>query len=105
MAGLLVSVRSAEEARAAVEGGATVVDVKEPDRGPLGRASGETWRAVLEMVPPSIPVSVALGELGEWQGGLGSLEGIAFRKLGLSGAGADWRGRWAEIRRLEGDGP
>ena len=105
MAGLLVSVRSAEEARSAVEGGASVVDVKEPDRGPLGRASAETWRAVREAVPPSIPVSVALGELYDWGGGCGPLEGIAFRKLGLAGAGPDWRSRWAEIRRLEGDGP
>ena len=105
MAGLLVSVRSAGEARAAVEGGATVVDIKEPDRGPLGRASTETWRAVLEVVPPSIPVSVALGELIEWEGGAGSLQGVAFRKLGLAGAGPNWHARWAEIRRLEGAGP
>ena len=105
MAGLLVSVRSADEAKAAVEGGATVVDVKEPDRGPLGRASVGTWRAVLEVVPPSTPVSVALGELRDWDGTPGSFGGIAFRKLGLAGAGPDWRTRWAEVRRLEGVGP
>ncbi len=100
MAGLLVSVRSAEEAKAAVEGGATVIDVKEPDRGPLGRASAATWRAVRHVVPPAIPVSVALGELRDWGGmGKGDLNGIAFRKLGLAGAGRDWRADWAEIRR------
>jgi uncharacterized protein (UPF0264 family) len=101
MAGLLVSVRSAEEARAAVRGGARVVDVKEPDRGPLGMASSATWRLVREVVPASISVSVALGELVDWEGGSGSFEGIAYRKLGLAGAGADWRSRWAEIRRVE----
>jgi (5-formylfuran-3-yl)methyl phosphate synthase len=102
MAGLLVSVRSLEEARAAVEGGASVVDVKEPDRGPLGRASARTWRAVREAVPATIPVSVALGELRDWSGGGGPLDGISFRKIGLAGAGPDWRSRWAEVRRLEG---
>jgi uncharacterized protein (UPF0264 family) len=102
MAGLLVSVRSAEEARAAVEGGASVVDVKEPDRGPLGRASASTWRAVRQVVPSTIPVSVALGELLDWSGVAESLEGISFRKIGLAGSGPDWRSRWAEVRRLEG---
>ncbi len=99
MAGLLVSVRSADEARAAFEGGATVVDVKDPSRGPLGRASGDVWRSVREAVPASTPVSVALGELADWDGppefdGLG----LAYRKLGLAHAGRDWARRWARIR-------
>jgi (5-formylfuran-3-yl)methyl phosphate synthase len=102
MAGLLVSVRSAEEARSAVEGGATIVDVKEPDEGPLGRASAETWRLVRESVPASIPISVALGELRDWPGPAGPLDGIAFRKLGLSDSGPHWADRWAEVRRDEG---
>jgi uncharacterized protein (UPF0264 family) len=104
MAGLLVSVRSAEEARAAVQGGASVVDVKEPDRGPLGRASPSTWRAVREAVPLTIPVSVALGELRDWSGVRESFEGISFRKIGLAGSGPNWRSRWAERRRNEGGG-
>ena len=66
MAGLLVSVRSAAEAVAAVAGGASVIDVKEPDRGPLGRADVSVWREVRAVVPASIPVSVALGELADW---------------------------------------
>jgi uncharacterized protein (UPF0264 family) len=105
MAGLLVSVRSAEEARAAVEGGASVVDVKEPDRGPLGRASATTWRQVREVVPETIPVSVALGELCDWSGLSEPLAGISFRKIGLAGGVVNWRSRWAEVRRLEGAGP
>ncbi|GIS63269.1 MAG: hypothetical protein CM1200mP2_54940 [Planctomycetaceae bacterium] len=36
--GLLVSVRSGQEARAAIEGGCAVLDVKEPAHGPLGMA-------------------------------------------------------------------
>ena len=106
MAGLLVSVRSAEEAKIAVEGGASVIDVKEPIRGPLGRASVETWRAVRQVVPPSIPVSVALGELRDWDGGEpptdSHFRGISFRKLGLAGAGPDWQADWTRVRRLAG---
>jgi uncharacterized protein (UPF0264 family) len=109
MARLLVSVRSADEARAAVAGGASVVDVKEPDRGPLGRATVATWRAVREAVPRSIPVSVALGELPDWEGheevGPSAFERIAFCKLGLAGAGPRWRTDWAAIRRGGAVGP
>ena len=105
MAGLLVSVRSAEEARLAVEGGATVIDVKEPDFGPLGRAGLATWQAVRAAVPPEIAVSVAMGELRDWSGPTHPPAGIAFRKLGLSRSGSDWAARWAEVRRLEGPGP
>ena len=100
MAGLLVSVRSAEEATAAVEGGATVIDVKEPNRGPLGMASPKVRRLIREAVPATVPVSVALGELADWSGESGSFDGIAFRKIGLATAGRDWRARWSEIRRL-----
>ena len=47
---LLVSVRSAAEALTALEGGAALIDVKEPAHGSLGRADlqviGEVVRAV-----------------------------------------------------------
>jgi uncharacterized protein (UPF0264 family) len=101
VAGLLVSVRSTDEALAAVEGGATVVDVKEPGRGPLGRAEVATWSAVREVVPKATRVSVALGELAEWDGVVlprSAWSGIAYRKLGLAGAGPGWAARWAEVR-------
>jgi uncharacterized protein (UPF0264 family) len=60
--GLLVSVRSAEEAIAAVKAGADLIDVKEPARGPLGMAEAEVVGAVLKAVGPKVPVSAALGE-------------------------------------------
>jgi (5-formylfuran-3-yl)methyl phosphate synthase len=60
--GLLVSVRSAEEAAVALEAGADLIDVKEPSRGPLGMAHHETVAAVLEVVQGAVPVSAALGD-------------------------------------------
>lgn len=59
---LLVSVRSAEEAEAALAGGADLIDVKEPARGPLGVAEAEVVSAVADRVAGRVPVSAALGE-------------------------------------------
>ncbi len=100
MPGLLVSVRSVEEARIAVATGATVIDIKEPSRGPLGRASVEVWKAVRAAVPRATPVSVALGELHELEAATEPLDwtGISFRKVGLAAERIDWADRWAAIR-------
>ncbi|WZP00031.1 (5-formylfuran-3-yl)methyl phosphate synthase [Isosphaeraceae bacterium EP7] len=109
MAGLLVSVRSAAEALAAIAGGVTVLDVKEPDRGPLGRADPEVWAAVARLAPAGIPVSVALGELREWDKQppprSESWAGITYRKLGLAGSGPDGTAAWMTLRQAWGPGP
>jgi uncharacterized protein (UPF0264 family) len=111
VAGLLVSVRSAAEAELALAGGAAVIDVKEPSRGPLGRADPAVWRAVRAVTPRAVPVSVALGELVEWTEAaevrmpVGAFEGMAYRKLGLAGAGRSWPDDWARLRRAWGAGP
>jgi uncharacterized protein (UPF0264 family) len=60
--GLLVSVRNAEEAAAALAAGADLIDVKDPSRGPLGMAHHEAVAAVVEAVGGTVPVSAALGE-------------------------------------------
>ncbi len=60
--GLLISVRDVPEAAAALEGGADLIDVKEPDKGPLGPAEAEVVAAVIEQVAGRVPVSAALGE-------------------------------------------
>lgn len=60
--GLLVSVTSADEAAVALAAGATLIDVKDPSRGPLGTAHHETVAAVLAAVGDAVPVSAALGE-------------------------------------------
>ena len=104
VAKLLVSVRSAVEAKAALAGGASIIDVKEPTRGPLGRADGAVWREVRRAIPDSIPVSVALGELNEWcdtnveRIAQDLWSGITFRKLGFSLASSHWVDQWRELR-------
>jgi uncharacterized protein (UPF0264 family) len=60
--GLLVSVRSADEVAAALEGGADLIDVKEPAKGPLAPAEAEVVAAVIAAVRRRVPVSAALGE-------------------------------------------
>jgi uncharacterized protein (UPF0264 family) len=106
---LLVSVRNAVEAAEAVAGGASVIDVKEPARGPLGRADANVWAEVLAAVPATRPVSAALGELAEapfdvpadlWRR-------LAFAKLGLAGAAAHahWPQQWADRMARLGPGP
>lgn len=62
MAGLLVSVRSADEVEAALAGGADLIDIKEPSKGPLGMAEAEVVASVIAKVKKRVPVSAALGE-------------------------------------------
>lgn len=90
---LLVSVRTAEEAIDAVNGGADIVDVKEPSEGPLGFAGLDAIDAVVRAVEGRCPVSAALGECVEWAGRQdGRLwgeertlpDGLQFVKMGLS---------------------
>ena len=61
--GLLVSVRSVAEAREALAGGAAIIDVKEPSRGPLGRADVDVTAAIAEAVAGRGQLTVACGEL------------------------------------------
>jgi uncharacterized protein (UPF0264 family) len=85
-----------------VAGGASVIDVKEPDAGPLGRAPESVWRDVRRAVPSHAPVSVALGELSEWRPGPTlppeAVDGVSFCKLGLAHAGPGWRDEWRALR-------
>lgn len=98
--GLLVSVRSADEARAALAGGASIIDVKEPNRGSLGAAGPAVWCEVAAAVGRAVPLSAALGELTDedrpdarWLGAE-----YQFAKLGLSGCVRlpNWQARWEE---------
>jgi uncharacterized protein (UPF0264 family) len=62
---LLVSVRSAAEAESAFAGGADVIDAKEPALGPLGAVAPDVLAALDRAVPPSVSLSVALGDVAE----------------------------------------
>ena len=61
---LLVSVSTAEEARAARDGGAHIVDAKDPGTGALGAVTVEVFRTIRDVVRDA-PVSAALGEDAE----------------------------------------
>ncbi len=100
MPALLVSVRNSREAATAMAGGATVIDVKDPGRGSLGRAHPQLWAQVVARVDGRVPVSVALGELVDFrlQQAAEGWRGIAFAKLGLSRCQDEttWPTRWQE---------
>jgi len=61
---LLVSVRDAVEAAAAVAGGAAIVDAKEPARGALGAVDVPVFAGIAAAVA-SAPVTAALGDAGD----------------------------------------
>jgi uncharacterized protein (UPF0264 family) len=62
---LLVSAASAIDAAAALEGGADIVDAKDPARGALGPVSADTLRAIVAAVAGRRPVTAALGDACE----------------------------------------
>ena len=98
---LLVSVRSAAEACAALQGGAGLIDVKEPAHGSLGSAGADTIEAVVRVVAGRRPVSAALGEIAdaaEPKTGVG----LAYVKWGLSrlGESSGWPQALLRARRI-----
>jgi uncharacterized protein (UPF0264 family) len=105
---LLVSVRSAEEARAAFGAGASVIDVKEPARGPLGRADVSVWLQIRQAVTLGTTLSVALGELRDWSDDAldpAAFQGFSFRKVGLAGSRPGWIDDWKKLSQGQGGGP
>lgn len=103
MTRLLVSVRSAEEVDTALLGGATIIDVKDPHRGSLGRAAHDVWRAVAAQVRGRVPVSVACGELVEWDPDEATQtvpDNVRYAKCGMAGCLnlPAWPARWQAWR-------
>ena len=88
---LLVSVVSAAEARAALSGGADIIDVKDPREGALGAPSPRVLAEVVAAVDGVAPVSVALGDLPDlphtaaWAARGAAAYGVDYVKLGLRG--------------------
>jgi uncharacterized protein (UPF0264 family) len=102
---LLISVRSASEALAALEGGASIIDVKEPLHGSLGRSDTATINSVIETVRGRAPVSAALGELAQFTES-SPVPYLNFVKWGLAGSDSRWRDkllesadRWVGVNR------
>jgi uncharacterized protein (UPF0264 family) len=94
---LLVSVRAAAEVVPALAGGADIIDAKEPAHGSLGPVSAQVLQEIAALVPPTIPLSVALGDFRAVEAArdtvrasLAVLDGVPRRaplylKLGFSG--------------------
>lgn len=81
---VLISVRNVVEAEEALAGGATLLDVKEPSRGPLGAADDTVLRAIADAVRGRALLSAACGELLEVSQ-LPELNGYWAAKVGLAG--------------------
>jgi uncharacterized protein (UPF0264 family) len=100
---LLVSVRNASEAGAALAGGADIIDAKEPLNGPLGAVSSDVLHEIAATIGDAAPVSAALGDIGEDAVGDRAVAarqaGVTFVKVGFAGT----RGRQhleEEVRTL-----
>jgi len=76
---LLVSVADAADATAAIDGGADIIDAKDPSRGALGPVAPEALAAIIASVAGRRPVSAALGD--NFDGADAPLESLAFAKL------------------------
>jgi (5-formylfuran-3-yl)methyl phosphate synthase len=89
-----VSVRSPGEVRPALDGGADIVDAKDPARGALGAVEPALLARVLERVPPATPFSAALGDPLDVESAVALIDALSippraapsYVKLGFAGA-------------------
>jgi uncharacterized protein (UPF0264 family) len=81
---LLVSPMNIKEARAAIAGGADILDVKNPKEGSLGANFPWTINAVVDLAEGKVPVSATIGDL-DYKPGTASLAA-----LGAAFSGADY---------------
>jgi uncharacterized protein (UPF0264 family) len=87
---LLVSVRDPDEARAALAGGADIVDAKDPASGALGPLPAPVLRQIRDALPPGTAFTVALGDAPSAAAIGGQLAGllpgeVLFAKVGFAG--------------------
>jgi len=97
---LLVSVADPREARAALAGGADLIDAKEPRRGALGAVAPGRLRGICNAVGAHRPVSAALGDAItaariERAAQAAGKAGVTYVKVGFRGIGSG-----ARIREL-----
>ena len=99
---LLVSVSNVAEARAAVEGGADIIDAKDPLVGALGAVQPDVLTCIREAVDASRLVTAALGDAHDGVEELARdfvLRGAGLVKIGFAGV-RDARGVAAFVARL-----
>ncbi len=87
---LLVSVKNAAEAAAALAGGADIVDAKEPSAGALGPVTLDVLRDIISTVDAVRPVSAALDDAEDTttvarRVRAYAVQGLAFVKIGFAG--------------------
>ena len=107
---LLISVADASEARAALLGGADVIDAKDPRDGPLGTVRPELLSALRDAVGAGRLLSAALGDRGpaalvERRAAAAARVGAAFVKLGFRGARAVLQAQRRAAAARRGAGP
>ena len=86
------------EAEAALDGGAELIDVKEPKNGPMGRADDSIIQSIVQTIAGRAPLSAACGELRPEPQSLPG--GLEFAKFGLAGwADGDWLSTCERVRR------
>ncbi|SHH70005.1 (5-formylfuran-3-yl)methyl phosphate synthase [Desulfosporosinus lacus] len=80
MTKLMVSVRSREEVYSALQGGADLIDIKNPWEGALGAPHPRTVAEICAVLKKEKPFSIALGEFPQKTGaaGLAALGGACF---------------------------
>ena len=93
---LLVSVKNAEEAMAALAGGADLIDAKDPAAGALGAVSLDVLRDIHSTVAGLRPVSAALGDAIDEAANRAharayALAGASLVKIGFAGVSSRMR--------------
>src|SRR5256885_14803664 len=107
---LLVSVTGPAEARAALRGGADVIDAKDPWRGALGPLPLHRLAAIRSAVAHARPLSAALGDAASEEAltravAAAAAVGVAFVKVGFAGVTSEVRARRLAVaagQRAEG---
>jgi uncharacterized protein (UPF0264 family) len=88
---LLISPKNEKEAKEAVAGGADIVDVKNPNEGPLGANFPWIIRRIRQITPAEIEVSCTIGEAPNLAGSMAlaslgaATTGVNYIKSGLHG--------------------
>ena len=88
---LLISPKNEAEAADAIAGGADIIDVKNPEEGPLGANFPWVIKRVRQIAPLDIEVSCTLGEMPTLPGSMAlaalgaATTGVNYVKAGLSG--------------------